>query len=111
METKYRKSHLQAELRDYCNEYYHYRPYTHVYCEIKGTPMYLNETEIRFLQVKCKEASGSGEFENFCKNVQVYDGPTKRGHKPMIFRPDGMFSTEFKPGFYTINNDLLFSIL
>ena len=103
---KYQKSDLQREMRKYFNNKY----YTHVYAEVNGTPMYLNETEVRFLQYKCKLAAENGEFDNFVKNTIVYNGPRKRDGKPMVFRKDGKFATQFKKGFYNTNSDLAFEL-
>ena len=106
---KYRKSDLQRELRELLNNKY----YTHVYAEIYGTPMYLNEYEVKFLQYKCKLASeiGESEYYEFLKNHIIYNGPTKKGCTPMIFRTDGKFYTEFKEGFYNVASDLMIKIL
>lgn len=103
---KYHKSDLQRELRKFFNNKY----YTHVYAEVNGTPMYLNETEVRFLQYKCKIAAENGEFDEFVKNTIVYNGPKKRGSVPMVFREDGKFANEFKEGFYTTNAELAFEL-
>ena len=103
---KYQKSDLQREMRKYFNNKY----YTHVYAEVNGTPMYLNETEVRFLQYKCKLAAEKGMFDEFVKNTIVYNGPRKRDGIPMIFRKDGKFANEFKEGFYETNADLAFEL-
>lgn len=105
---KYRKSDLQKEMRQHLNNKY----YTHVYAEIYGTPMYLNEYEVRFLQCKCKLASEKGESEyyEFIKNHIVYNGPTKKGCTSMVFRTNGKFSTEFKSGFFDTAANLAFEI-
>lgn len=109
--NKYFKSELQSEMRKWFKEKRGYIPYNQVYAEIKGTPLYLNETEVRFLQVKCKQEAEQGRFEQFCKDHVVYSGRTKRGHEPMRWRADGNFINKFKPGFYNSCMDLIFEIV
>lgn len=42
----------------------------------------------------------------------VYSGRYKSKSKhQMHFRPDGMFSDEFEPGFYDVNTNLVFELL
>ena len=107
MPRKYHKSNLQKELRLYLKHKY----YTKVYAEINGTPMYLNEYEVRFLQVKCKIAAEAGKFDEFVNNTIIYNGPRKRDSIPMIFRKDGKFANEFKQGFFNTSCDLAFKLL
>lgn len=107
MGIKYHKSDLQRELMRHLNHKY----YTKVYAEINGTPMYINEYEVRFLQVKCKQAAENGKFEEFIKNTIIYNGPRKRDSVKMVFRKDGKFVNKFKSGFYDTSFNLTMEIL
>jgi hypothetical protein len=76
--------------------------------------VYMTEPEIRALQVivaRRVERCGLAATKKWLSTFVVYDGPTKRNSKPMEFRPDGCFSTEFQKGFFTVNTDLVFEIL
>ena len=81
--------------------------------EIRGEVQYMTEPEIRALQVIAKRTYDESEarFSDFCKDVIVYSGRYKSKSKhQMHFRPDGMFSDEFEPGFYDVNTNLAFEI-
>lgn len=77
-------------------------------CTIKGMTYELNETEVRMLQLMCKQTDN---FEKFCREHVVYSIDGKGGKYPMIFRPDGLFENDFYPGFYDTCSDLAFEIL
>ena len=64
------------------------------------TFMYLDENEVRYLQVKCSLCKSDEEFEDFKKNHIIYDRATKRGANRMIWRKDGCFTNEFQKGFF-----------
>jgi hypothetical protein len=71
--------------------------------------VYMTEPEIRALQVLVAqkvEVYGWEIVKEWLSHIVVYDGPTKRGSKPMVFRPDGLFETEFQGGFYSTNSNL-----
>jgi hypothetical protein len=84
-----------------------------VAAKIYGDYVYLNELEVRALQVVAKrQAQTSKEaFEEFCKNVIVYRSNKVDDTNVMKFQKDGNFSNDFEPGFYDVNNNLLFEII
>jgi hypothetical protein len=105
------KSTLQREMRKWFKEHEGYYPITSVYCEIYGKPMYLNEMEVRYLQVKCIEWTLNGKFEEFCENHKVWSGRFKRHSKhQMIFQKNGLFQNGFENGFYSANSSLAISV-
>lgn len=106
------KSKLQKEMRDWFKEHEGYCPITKVYCEINGKPMYLNELEVRFLQVKCVDWAKQGRFAEFCKDHKVWSNRYKRYSKhQMIFQENGVFLNEFENGFFYANSRFAFEIL
>lgn len=76
--------------------------------EIDGEEMLLNEYEVRYLQIKAKEAD---DFEEFCRRVKVYDRKEKAGRKFMIFRRDGCFVNDFHGSFYKVLTNLTIELL
>lgn len=105
------KSTLQKEMREWFKSHEGYRPITSVYCEIYGKPMYLNEMEVRYLQVKCIEWSKQGRFDEFCENHKVWSNRFKRYSKhQMIFQKNGLFMNGFENGFYSANSSLALSV-
>lgn len=106
------KLKLQKEMREWFKEHEGYRPITSVYCEIYGKPMYLNEMEVRFLQVKCVDWSKQGRFAEFCENHKVWSNRFKKNSShQMIFQENGLFFNEFENGFFSANSNLAFAIL
>lgn len=87
--------------------------FTQVVAIIYGEKMFLNETDVRALQVIAgyKAQQGPEVFENFCENVKIFSGPSIETSHQMEFRPDGRFSNEFNPGFFDVNCNLAFSVL
>lgn len=82
--------------------------------EIYGRMYYMNEVQIRALQVLAKrKAAYSGEaFKEFVNNVIVYSSHFKEeATHTLIFRKDGCFENDFKPGFMDVNSKLIFEIL
>lgn len=108
---RYLKSDLQREMRRFCKEKLHIKIYKHCAAEINGTFMYLDENEVRYLQVKCSLCKSEEEFEDFKKNHIIYDRATKRGANRMEWRRDGCFSNDFQKGFYDTSFLLTFEIL
>lgn len=105
------KSKLQKEMREWFKEHEGYRPITSVYCEINGKPMYLNEMEVRFLQVKCLDYAKQGRFEEFCENHKVWSNRFKKNsNHQMIFQENGLFLNDFENGFYSANSNLALSV-
>lgn len=104
----YTKSHLDREMK----QWFLAKGMKHiplVYCEIYGTPMYLNETQIRFLQVQCKN---HWDYDEFCRTHVVYSGRYKRqSDHIMHFRRDGKFVEEFEGNFYVGTAELAFEVL
>lgn len=101
------KSALQKEMRMWFKEHEGYRPITSVYCEIYGKRMYLNEMEVRYLQVKCIDWANRGCFDEFCENHKVWSNRLKKNSKhQMIFQKNGLFLNEFENGFYSSNANL-----
>lgn len=86
--------------------------YTHVYAEINGKAMYLEEPEVRYLQIVCRDFIKDGHtLEEWHSMITIYSGPTKRRHKPMHFRKDGKFVEEFSGnGFFSTNAELAFEL-
>ena len=106
------KSALQREMRVWFKEHEVYRPITSVYCEIYGKQMYLNEMEVRYLQVKCIDWSNQGRFEEFCENHKVWSNRFKKNSKhQMIFQKNGLFMNDFENGFYSANANLALYVL
>lgn len=84
-----------------------------VAAEIYGKPRYLNEYEVRALQVIAKrKAEISDEaFKEFTDNVIIYSGRYKRKSTHIMhFRKDGIFSDEFDSGFYDTSAKLAFEL-
>lgn len=107
-----RKSKLQKEMREWFKDHEGYSPITMVYCEIFGKPMYLNEMEVRFLQVKCVDWAKQGKFAEFCENHKVWSNRYRRYSKhQMIFQENGMFLNGFENGFFSATADLALSIV
>jgi hypothetical protein len=106
------KSALQREMRVWFKEHEGYRPITSVYCEIYGKHMYLNEMEVRYLQVKCIDWSNQGRFDEFCENHKVWSNRFKKNSKhQMIFHKNGLFMNDFENGFYSANANLALYVL
>lgn len=100
----YHKSELQKEMNHWFKENLGYYPYFLVYTEINGTPMYLNKSEVIFLQYKCAHAYrmyGEEGYQKFINTHIVYNGRTKRHHVPIRFNKDGSFQEPFQEGFRT----------
>lgn len=111
IKNKIMKSKLQKEMRDWFKVREGYRPITSVYCEIYGKSMYLNEMEVRFLQVKCIDWAHQGRFEEFCENHKVWSNRFKKNSKhQMVFQENGLFMNEFENGFYSANANLAFTV-
>lgn len=103
---------VRKEMNEFFKKNEGYCPITKVYCEIYGKPMYLNEMEVRYLQVKCLDWVKQGRFEEFCENHKVWSNRYKRrSNHQMIFRKDGVFINEFENGFYLANSHLAFRLL
>lgn len=71
--------------------------------------LYMTEVEIRAIQVEAAlrfKLGGQEAFDAFTSQFIIYNGPTKRGSKPMILRTDGRFSNEFKRGFFNVSSTL-----
>lgn len=82
--------------------------------EFYGKLFYLNEAQIRALQVMAKrKAEESDEaFAEFTNNVVVYSGRTKRKSlHTMTFRKDGSFVECFERGFYDTCSNLTIELL
>lgn len=84
-----------------------------VAAEIYGELTYMNEAEVRALQVIAKRTYEISDdaFKEFTDNVIVYSGRIKSDSKhQMIFRTDGKFENEFEPGFYDVCSNLAFEL-
>jgi hypothetical protein len=71
--------------------------------------VYMTEPQIRALQTLVAERVKLSDWETTQKWLAtfiVYDGRTKRGSRPMQFRPDGRFVNDFQPGFMNVISDL-----
>ncbi len=91
-----------------------YKYVNKVAAEIYGKLVYLNEHQVRALQVICKRKADVSEelWKEFVDNVIVYSGRTKRKSKhKMIFRKDGIFYNEFEGGFYDADAYMTFEII
>lgn len=85
-------------------------------CRIHGQLVFLNETQVRWLQVKANRVykeRGDREFEEFIRNHEVYSytSAKKESVYKMQWRTDGKFSNEFCKGFYSLNSLLAFEII
>lgn len=81
--------------------------------EIYGQPKYLNEYQIRALQIIAKRRAEISDeaFKEFIDNVIVYSGRWKRKSTHIMhFRKDGKFSDNFDPGFYDTSWNLAFEL-
>lgn len=83
-----------------------YKNYDKVAVEIYGKLTYLTESEIRALQIiaKRKAAESDEAYQEFCKNIIVYNGPHKgrkkdKSNRIMHFGKDGYFDNSFEGGF------------
>lgn len=87
--------------------------FTQVVAIIYGEKMFLNEIDVRAIQViaRYKAEQGPEVFEDFCENVKIFSGPSIETSHQMEFRPDGRFSNSFNPGFYDVSSALLFAII
>lgn len=76
--------------------------------EIYGKIAYLTEREVRALQViAARKANESEEaFVEFCANVVVYSGTSKRKSYVMHWKKDGHFVESFESGFYDVCGQL-----
>lgn len=75
--------------------------------------IYMTEVEIRALQVEAAmryKYGGQKCFDAFVSQFIIYDGPKKRGSKPMVLRTDGIFETEFRGGFFSASSSLVFEL-
>lgn len=97
---RYLKSDLQREMRRFCKEKLSRKIYKHCAAEINGTFMYLDENEVRYLQVKCSLCKSDEEFEDFTKSHIIYDRATKRGANRMVWQRNGCFANDFQKGFF-----------
>lgn len=84
-------------------------------CNIDGVFVCLNETQVRWLQVKANRAykeGGQDAFDEFCEKHKVF-ALTKDGQNiyKMKFRTDGKFENEFERPFYNANALLSIHIL
>lgn len=77
---------------------------------IDGKPYALSETQVRALQVLCKEYAEKHRFIEFIMRVQIFSSFSK-GAYLMEWRPDGRFFNEFEGHFFTRNSELTFEIL
>lgn len=76
--------------------------------------VYMTEAEIRVLQQMAADKfkyGGQEDFDTFVSQFIIYNGPTKRGSKPMTLRTDGIFLQEFKPGFFDVTTLLALELL
>lgn len=76
----------------------------------------MTEPEIRAIQVLVKrrvEYSNWEITEKWLSTFIIYDGPTKRGSKPMTWNKNapGCFASEFKPGFFNVNSTLAIDLM
>lgn len=89
---------------------YHHK----VAAEIYGRLVYITEAEVRALQILAKRRAEESEeaFLEFCENVVVYSGASKRSSKHiMMFSVDGSFVNDFEPGFFDVNTKLAMDLL
>lgn len=101
------KSELQIALRAWLKNQHTEKYYTKAYAEIDGKPMYLNEYEVRFLQVMCKEyCTDDKKFKDWCDSVVIYSGQTKRHHQPVGWQRNGKFVRAMEPGFMDVSDTL-----
>lgn len=80
---------------------YHHK----VAAEIYGKLVYITEAEVRALQILAKRRAEESEeaFLEFCENVIVYSGSSKRSSKHiMMFAEDGTFINDFEDGFLDV---------
>ena len=90
-----------------------YKYYPKIAAEINGKILYLNEGEVRALQIIAKQKAEESDeaFEQFCKDVIIYSHVKKRISKhKMIFRKDGKFANEFECGFFSANSEMAFEL-
>ena len=85
--------------------------------EICGKLKYLNEAEVRALQVIAarKAIESKEEFNAFVKNITIYNGRTKTEAKrntPSVIEilEDGRLKDPFRPGFYNVDKELVLQI-
>lgn len=89
MDTRELKMGIKAILKQH--------NYTHLIAvELAGKLCYLNEAEVRALQVMVKNDPSIRE------NIKIYNGRTKRGSKIIDICEDGYLNDTFKPGFYDV---------
>ena len=78
--------------------------------------VYMTEPEIRAIQVLVMTRVKLSNWEvtkEWLSTFIIYDGPTKRGSKPMEWDENlpGRFVSKFKPGFYDMNGNLYIKLL
>lgn len=81
-------------------------------CRIMGMWVYLNEAQVRWLQVEANRCYSLSEsaFNEFVENHEVWCNSSEKGMYKMIFRHDGKFENEFDNGFFNTNAKLAFEI-
>src|SRR5574344_2842165 len=81
------------------------------FVEIDGRQMYLNEYEIRFIQILAHDCEDKN-WDEFKRRFVIYDGSTKRGHKPMIWddKRKGFFLSPFCDDLFKLNGFLAFEL-
>lgn len=84
--------------------------YTEVPAVIYGVTRTLTEREVRAIQVAVSRYT-KAEFDDFVKNVVIYNGPKEMATEVMRIRRDGIFENEFLPGFYDSCTNMVFEIL
>lgn len=87
---------LQEQLRDFISKRGGIYRATTPAC-IRGERVELTEVEVRMVQVLCSQTD---DFEQFCKDYQIFSIDREGGEYLMEFRKDGIFYNEFYPGFY-----------
>lgn len=89
MDTRELKMGIKAILKQH--------NYTHLIAvELADKLCYLNEAEVRALQVMVKNDPSIRE------NIKIYNGRTKRGSEIIDICKDGYLNNTFKPGFYDV---------
>lgn len=71
---------------------------------IKGKKTYLNELDVRYIQIMCKECTEE-QFKQFKKDYIIYDGKTKKCRK-MTITKSGYFDTPFSCGILSACTEL-----
>lgn len=102
---------INIEIRDTLREF-GYRTNL-VAVEIYGRQKYLNEYQVRALQIIAKRRAEISDeaFKEFTDNVIVYSGRYKRKSTHIMhFGKDGKFIDDFDPGFYDANSNLAFEL-